>query len=81
MALYVRDENVNRLAGEVQRAIGAPTKTDAVRIALEKLLQEQERKLPFSERLKKLQAETLALGKPDPDFDRKAFTDEMWGDI
>jgi antitoxin VapB len=81
MGLYVRDESVNRLAEEVQKAIGAATKTEAVRIALERILEAQQRKVPFSERLKKLQAETLALGDSDPDFDQKAYRDEMWGDL
>jgi antitoxin VapB len=81
MSLYVRDESVNRLAEQVRKTIGARTKTDAVRVALEKLLQEHEAKPPFSERLKALQAKTRALGEPDPHFDEKAFTDEMWGNI
>lgn len=81
MGLYVRDEGVNQLAEQVRKAIGARTKTEAVRLALANLLQEQRRKTLFSERIKDLQAKTLALGKPDPDFDRKRFTDEMWGDI
>jgi antitoxin VapB len=80
MPLYVRDEGVNRLAGDVQKAIGATTKTEAVRIALERLLQEREKKIPFRERLKLLQERTRALGKDRSDFDEKAFLDEMWGD-
>jgi antitoxin VapB len=79
MPLYVRDEAVNRLAGKVQKAIGAATKTEAVRIALERLLRDEERKIPFSERLKLLQEQTLALGTADPDFDEMAYTDRMWG--
>ena len=81
MGLYVRDEGVNQLAEQVRKTIGARTKTDAVRLALEKLLLEQTRKVPFSERIKDLQAKTLALGKPDPNFDRQAFTDEMWDNL
>jgi antitoxin VapB len=81
MGLYVRDESVNRLAEEVRKTLGARTKTEAVRLALETLLREQRRKTPFSERIKDLQAKTLALGKPDPNFDQKAFTDDMWGNI
>ena len=78
MGLYVRDESVNQLAEQARRTIGVRTKTEAVRLALEKLLDEHQAKPPFSERLKSLQARTRALGEPDPNFDRKAFTDEMW---
>jgi len=81
MGLYVRDESVNRLAEQARRTIGARTKTEAVRLALEKLLQEHRQKAPFSERIKALQAKTLALGEPDPNFDQKAFSDEMWGHL
>lgn len=79
MGLYVRDESVNRLAEEVQKAIGVATKTEAVRVALERVLEAERRKPRFSERLKKLQARAEALGENDPDFDLKAFRDEMWG--
>ena len=81
MGLYVRDESVNLLAEKARKTIGARTKTEAVRVALEKLLDEHQPKAPFSERLKTLQARTRALGEPDPSFDRKAYTDEMWGNI
>lgn len=81
MGLYVRDESVNRLAEQVRKAIGARTKTEAVRLALKMLLQEHEARPPFSERIKALQARTRALGEPDPNFDQKTFTDEMWGNI
>ena len=81
MGLYVRDEGVNRLAEQARKAIGARTKTEAVRLALEKLLQEQKREVPFSERIRHLQAKTRALGELDPNFDQKAFTDEMWGNV
>jgi antitoxin VapB len=35
-------------------------------------------KPPLEERLKALQIRLQALGKPDPNFDDKAFLDEMW---
>lgn len=79
MPLYVRDENVNRLAEKARRTIGAASKTEAVRVALEELIRRQAPATPLRERLKRIQAQTLALGKPDPDFDRKAYSDRMWG--
>lgn len=79
MPLYVRDEQVNRLAEKVRKTLGAATKTDAVRVALERVLLEQKNAVPLRERLKQIQRRTLELGKADPDFDEKAFTDRMWG--
>lgn len=79
MALYVRDDDVDRLAGEVQRALGTKTKTEAVRIALERTLDAKKKEVPLIERLKAIQAEARKLGNPDPDFNEKAFTDMMWG--
>ena len=79
MALYVRDDEVDRLAGEVQRAFGTKTKTEAVRMALERALDQKAKEIPLIERLKAIQAEARRLGNPDPDFDEKAYTDMMWG--
>ena len=81
MALYVRDDEVDRLAGEVQRAYGSKTKTEAVRMALKRALEDKKKETPLVERLKALQQEVRRLGTPDPDFDQKKYTDEMWGDI
>jgi len=44
MALYVKDEEVDRLAREVQAAYGVKTKTEAVRIALQRALDQTEAK-------------------------------------
>ena len=79
MALYVRDDDVARLAAEVQQAYGSRTKTEAVRMALKRALDEKNREIPLLERLKAVQAEARRLGNPDPDFDEKAYTDMMWG--
>ena len=81
MALYVRDDEVDRLASEVQRVYGSKTKTEAVRVALTRALEEKKKETPLVERLKALQQEVRRLGTPDPDFDQKKYTDEMWGDI
>jgi antitoxin VapB len=79
MPLYVSDEEVNRLAGEVQQVIGAATKTDAVRVALEELLAQRKAKKPLLDRLKAIEERARRLGTPDPDFGEKAFSDRMWG--
>jgi antitoxin VapB len=81
MPLYVRDERVNQLAEQAQKVLKAPTKTDAIRQALERVVQEDENRPPLAERLEKLRVkyDMPTYDKLEP-FDEKAFLDEMWGD-
>ena len=83
MPLYVRDERVNELAEQVQKILKAPTKTDAIRQALEKVVEssrplEETGKPPLAERLKAIRDRYQSMGTPNPDFDDKKFLDEMW---
>lgn len=78
MSLYIRDEKVNELAEQVMRKRGTKTKTDAARLALENELKQADEKMPLSERVKKYQKMIADLGPNDPNFDEKAFMDEMW---
>lgn len=80
MALYVRDERVNKLAEQAQKILKAPTKTDAIRQALERVVQAEDQRPPLAERLEKLKQRYQGMGTVDPNFDDKAFLDEMWGD-
>lgn len=86
MALYVKDEEVDRLAEAVQAAYGVKTKTEAVKIALKRALEapdrkaESDRKTEMFRKLEALQEEVRRIGYPDPSFDEKAYTDMMWGD-
>lgn len=81
MPLYVRDERVNQLAEQAQKILKAPTKTDAIRQALERVVQEDGQRPPLAERLNRLRAkyDMPAYEALEP-FDEKAFLDEMWGD-
>ena len=78
MSLYIRDPKVNELADEVMRRLGSKTKTEAVRYALESVLKQANEKPSLKERVRKYQDEIAALGPRDPNFDEKAFMDEMW---
>jgi antitoxin VapB len=85
MPLYVRDERVNQLAEQARKILNAPTKTDAIRQALERVVvqeprgpREEKSEPNLAERLKAVQDEVKRLGRPNPDFDDKAFLDEMW---
>ena len=79
MALFIRDDAVDRLAVEVQKALKAPTKKEAVRRALQNELERVKERKPLAEFIAEAQAMADALGPGDPDFDMKKFTDEMWG--
>ncbi len=77
MPLYIRDDEVDDLAMTLMRVTGAKTKTEAVRQALEAAL-ERHPKQPFLiDKIRPLQARVAALGAVDPDFDVKAFTDDL----
>lgn len=80
MALYIRDPEVDALAEEVRKATRAKTKTDAVRAALQAQLVRSRQALTGPERFARSLALADALGPADPDFDMKAYTDELWGD-
>lgn len=81
MALFIRDDTVDALANELQKVLKVPSKTEAVRTALKHELERVRGKMPLRERVAKAQAMAASIGSPDPNFDLKAFTDEMWGDL
>lgn len=80
MPLYIRDAEVNALAEKAQKALGARTKTDAVRTALERLIDGERSKAGWRQRNADLLTGVKELGTPDPTFDLKKFRDEMWAD-
>ncbi|KUM24236.1 histidinol dehydrogenase [Mesorhizobium loti] len=81
MPLYIRDDEVDALATKLQRETNASSKTEAVRTALLHELERNRARKPLRERIAVLQTHAAAaLGPFDPDFDMKAFMDEMWED-
>jgi len=80
MPLFIRDDSVDALAAELQKAIRAPSKKEAVRLALQHELERVRRAMPLRERIAKAMALADAVGSGDPEFDFKTYTDEMWGD-
>ena len=78
--LYIKDQQVNELAEDAVKYLGAANKTEAVRQALQAAIAEAKAKIPLEERIKALQDEALAkLGPFDPTYDHKADMDELWG--
>jgi antitoxin VapB len=81
MPLYIRNEEVHALAIKLQRQTNAASKTEAVRIALvHELERNRAAAPPLRDRLARLQAEVAKIGLPNPEFDMKKFSDEMWDD-
>lgn len=80
MPLYIRDDEVDALASRLQRETNAPSKTEAVRVALVHELERNRAKVPLRDRIASVQDRARQLGLPNPDFDMKKFTDEMWED-
>ncbi len=80
MPLYIRDESVNTLADKVVKTTGIKNKTEAVRLGLISLLEKKKKEKSLLEHVYELQAQAKLIGEPDPNFDMKKFTDEMWDD-
>lgn len=82
MALFPTDEKLDALAEKAQKVLNAPTKEDAVRQALERVVDDapatHAREGTLAEKVKAIQDEVRRLGTPNPNFDQKAFLDEMW---
>jgi antitoxin VapB len=81
MPLYIKDDEVDALAAELQLVSGARSKTDAVRTALKDAIERKRKEVPLAERIAKLQERVAAIGPRDPDFNMKKFMDELSGGI
>ncbi len=78
MALYIKDDTVNKLAAEYQQATGAASKTEAVRKALEAGLVAIQKKKPLLGRMIELQKTADEIGAVDPAINQKSLSDEIW---
>lgn len=79
MPLYIKDQQVNELAEDAVKLLGASNKTEAVRQALQSAIATAKARIPLSERIKEAQAMIDAVGPPNPDYDHKADMDDLWG--
>jgi antitoxin VapB len=79
MAASKNDESVGPIANELQGAMNAPTIKDASRAPSDKPALTI--KKPMQERLAAAQEMVARMGPRDPNFDMKAFCDEMWDDL
>jgi len=80
MPLFIRDADVTAMAKELTRLTRARSKTEAVRTALRHELERARASVPLRQRLARIHEKAAKLGLPNPAFDMKAYTDEMWDD-
>lgn len=83
MPLYIKDDEVDALATELQTLSGAATKTEAVRTALKDAIERKwDRKTAMRQAIKEAQEMARKMGvRNDPDFDMKEFMDDLSGGI
>jgi antitoxin VapB len=81
MGLYIRDDEIDALARAVQSLTGARSKAEAVKQALLHELEQVKKAEPGPDRFAAAKAIAASIGPSDPNFDMKAFTDEMWGEV
>lgn len=86
MAISLDDESIDRLAEQAQKILKAPSKVDAIRQALERVVEDGKQQAasnsapPLRERLDRLRQEfNLPPYESLEPFDDKAFFDDMWG--
>lgn len=80
MPLFIDDADVIAMAEELTRLTKARSKTEAVRTALRHELERARTRVPLPQRLARIHEKAARIGLPNPTFDMKAYTDEMWGD-
>lgn len=78
MPLYIKDDAVNHLAMKYQRATGAASKTEAVRMALEEALDRLHRNTPLMDRMLELQKIADGIGEVDLTKEPKDLSDDIW---
>lgn len=95
MTLSIRDDRLEELAEQARQILNVPTKNDAIREALERVVTQAERTRlsveltaaqaekarMLNDRLEALRAKyNMPPHSALAPFDEKAFLDEMWGD-
>ncbi len=80
MPLYIKDPDVSAMAERLQKLTRAPSKTEAVRAALQRAIDTAVGDESVEDLLKEAFKLADRIGPANPDFDQKAYSDEMWKD-
>ncbi|HKN30671.1 MAG TPA: type II toxin-antitoxin system VapB family antitoxin [Roseiarcus sp.] len=75
----MKDAEVTEMAERLRRLIRAPSKTEAAPKALANAVEAALGRPSLAARIKEAVAMARRIAAPDPEFDQKAFSDEMWG--
>jgi antitoxin VapB len=78
--LFIRDEDVSAMAEELARLTHTRSTTEAVRAAHRHELDRIRAKMPVRDRLATIHAKAATIRLPNPDFNMKADSDQVWGD-
>lgn len=78
MPLFIKDPDVAEMAERLRKLTSARTKTEAVRQALKSALRAATEQPTLSDNVRAAIDIARRIGRPDPDFDQKRFSDEMW---
>ncbi|OYR17618.1 type II toxin-antitoxin system VapB family antitoxin [Brucella thiophenivorans] len=77
--LFIKDQSVNELAMKLAKISKAPSKTEAVRRAIQNELNRYANEQPLVERVAEIQASMRELiGENKPQHDHKKFMNEGW---
>ena len=79
MTRPTRCKSVNELADNAMEETAA--ETDVARIESQAETDAESDRTPLLERVEPILQRADQVGEPDPDFDMKNFTDEMWSDM
>ncbi|WP_246103132.1 type II toxin-antitoxin system VapB family antitoxin [Rhizobium straminoryzae] len=79
MSLDIRDAEIDALAGEVMRRLGAKSKSEAVRRALQNELTRGDGRQAPKDSVTRIQDRIASrMGSHPARYDDKAYMDEMW---
>ena len=81
MPLYIRDDEVNELAEKFRVLVGARSKTEAVRRALQEQIASLTAKETLTERIRRIQSRAAAQGLRPDGSDDKSLMDDLSGEL
>jgi antitoxin VapB len=78
MPLYIKDQDVNHLAADAVKILGAASKTEAVRQALQSAIATAKGRIPLLQRIEAARVLADTIGPVMQAYDNKRDMDELW---
>ncbi|MCM2294790.1 type II toxin-antitoxin system VapB family antitoxin [Allorhizobium sp. BGMRC 0089] len=78
MSLLIKGDEIDQLANEAKKLLGAESKADAVRSALKSVIDSRKKSIPLADRVRPLQEQYLRIlaSKDADNFDMKDYMNE-----